>query len=322
MRCRGCGYSLWNVPGRTCPECGRPFRPSEFRFRPNAVEFCCAGCGQQYYGTDPDGLPQPRAFDCVKCGGACELDAMVLRAAPGVDEANVAADEIPWTDRARLGWFKAYRGTVGMALTRPGSVGNALADRAESGVAMRFVLVNGAISFGPSALVVLAIALVIAIVDRSSSQRASSALVMDSATMVGWAGLWIMLLSLGLGLGAAFVAGLAWCVIRVTGGRAPWSRIWCASAYGTAPYVLLAIPLLGPYCLGWMAGTWTLVATGIAMAAATRESAWRVVAAMLAPVVLLAALVAGAVALAMWSGSGPAFPPAPQPAAAPAGDAP
>ena len=84
MRCKGCGYSLWNVPGRTCPECGRGFVPSEFEFQANAVEFCCPGCMQQYYGSDEHGLPVPRAFDCVKCGAACELDSMILRVAPAV----------------------------------------------------------------------------------------------------------------------------------------------------------------------------------------------------------------------------------------------
>ena len=52
MRCKGCGYSLWNVPGRTCPECGRGFAPSEFEFRPNTVEFCCAGCGTELFASD------------------------------------------------------------------------------------------------------------------------------------------------------------------------------------------------------------------------------------------------------------------------------
>lgn len=318
MRCRGCGYSLWNVPGRTCPECGRGFRPSEFRFRPNAVEFCCAGCGQQYYGTDQDGLPQPRAFACVRCQAPCELDSMVLRAAPGVDDADVAADELPWGDRARIGRWKAYRGTVGMALSRPGAVGRALADRSEAGTALRFVLVNGAISVGPTALGVLAIVLGVMIYDRASATSGGGVL-LGTATAAGWAAVWIASLALGLGLGAATLAGIAWCTIRLTGGRAAWSRVWCACAYGTAPYVLLVIPFLGPYCLGWAAGIWTLVATGIVMAAATREAAWRIVAAMLAPVVLSGLLVVAGVWLVTVSVGGVPSPP-PAPIAAP-GDA-
>ena len=34
-----------------CPECGRPFRPSDHEFVPNAVRFCCPECDQDYYGT-------------------------------------------------------------------------------------------------------------------------------------------------------------------------------------------------------------------------------------------------------------------------------
>lgn len=30
MRCKTCNYRLWNLAGRTCPECGTGFRPSGF----------------------------------------------------------------------------------------------------------------------------------------------------------------------------------------------------------------------------------------------------------------------------------------------------
>ena len=30
MYCAGCGYSLFEIRARACPECGRPFDPESF----------------------------------------------------------------------------------------------------------------------------------------------------------------------------------------------------------------------------------------------------------------------------------------------------
>ena len=130
MRCTGCGQSLWNLPGRTCPECGRPFRPSQFEFRPNAVEFCCAQCGQQYYGTDGAGLPEPREFGCVRCGAACELDSMVLRPAPGARADDAEQFCVPW-EREDRGALRRFFSTVGAGIGRPREIGKAVARGAQ-----------------------------------------------------------------------------------------------------------------------------------------------------------------------------------------------
>ena len=141
MRCKGCGYSLWNVPGRTCPECGRGYAPGEFEFRPNAVEFCCAGCGQQYYGTDRSGLPVPREFDCVRCAARCTLDSMVVRLAPGVTDEQAEVFRVPWESRER-GRVRAFLATVRDGMTRPTRIGKAIAGGTAAGLGC------GAISAG------------------------------------------------------------------------------------------------------------------------------------------------------------------------------
>ena len=84
MRCQGCDYPLWNLTARQCPECGRPFRPSEFRFVANSVRFCCPHCGQDYYGTGPVGHLVPVEFDCVRCHRRVHMDQMVLLPTEGV----------------------------------------------------------------------------------------------------------------------------------------------------------------------------------------------------------------------------------------------
>ncbi len=73
MRCKTCGYRLWNLTEQRCPECATPFRPSEFEFVPNSVQFCCPHCGQAYYGTGPQGHLEPASFVCAKCGNAIQM---------------------------------------------------------------------------------------------------------------------------------------------------------------------------------------------------------------------------------------------------------
>lgn len=65
MRCKKCDYRLWNLPSRVCPECGQPFRPSEFEFPVNSVQFRCPHCNQSYYGTGEKGHLVPIEFECV-----------------------------------------------------------------------------------------------------------------------------------------------------------------------------------------------------------------------------------------------------------------
>ncbi len=86
MRCTSCDYALWNLKTRRCPECGRAFRPGDYEFVPNSVQFCCPHCNQAYYGTGPKGHLVPEEFDCVRCSRRIGMDEMALLPAEGVDE--------------------------------------------------------------------------------------------------------------------------------------------------------------------------------------------------------------------------------------------
>src|SRR5574341_95612 len=118
MFCKQCGYRLWNLRSRICPECGTAFRPSEFEFVGNAVQFCCPHCGQDYYGTGASGHLVPIEFDCVKCGRHIHMDEMVVLPTSGVEEEQTKVEHMPWLDPSR-GWVKAWLSTIGMALVRP-----------------------------------------------------------------------------------------------------------------------------------------------------------------------------------------------------------
>ena len=63
MHCQTCGYSLWNLAARECPECGARFLPGDFEFVPGTVQFCCPHCRHARHGTDDSGEPmRPIAY--------------------------------------------------------------------------------------------------------------------------------------------------------------------------------------------------------------------------------------------------------------------
>lgn len=68
---------------------------------------------------------------------------------------------------------------------------------------------------------------------------------------------------------------------------------WTAYAYGTAPFVLMAVPLLGIYCMLSVAPVWSAIVICIIMVNALKSPPWKVVVAVLAPVALVAALTIG-----------------------------
>jgi len=88
MRCRECGYQLWNLPARRCPECNLVFAPSLYRFAPFRVEFLCPHCSTVYYGSGRYGHVEPVQFQCG-CGRRIHMDEMVLRPAEGADTLKI-----------------------------------------------------------------------------------------------------------------------------------------------------------------------------------------------------------------------------------------
>jgi hypothetical protein len=120
MRCKNCDYRLWNLTARTCPECGRPFKPSEFEFVLNSVRFCCPHCDQPYYGTGPNGHLVPSEFDCTSCRRHVHMDEMVLFPTDAVSEEQTEVDYNPWLERKRRGVFRCWFKMIGRAMVGPG----------------------------------------------------------------------------------------------------------------------------------------------------------------------------------------------------------
>ncbi|MHC5112758.1 MAG: hypothetical protein ACYTHJ_23125 [Planctomycetota bacterium] len=117
MQCPNCEYLLFNLTQPVCPECGQGFRVDDFRFKLGTVSFQCPTCDQAYYGNDSHGLPYPRQFNCVRCGEAVHVNNM--RVVPlAADTSEISQDTTPWSQRKKIGFWKAWWKTVGMTMTQ------------------------------------------------------------------------------------------------------------------------------------------------------------------------------------------------------------
>ncbi len=296
MKCKGCGYSLWNVPGRTCPECGRGFVPSEFEFRANAVEFCCPGCMQQYYGSDAHGLVVPRAFECVRCHAPCELDAMILRAAPGVPDDAVELHRVAWVDPLKGGLVRRFFATVRDGMTRPSRIGDALRGDVVTRKATWYAVSVLSVVAIPSVLGYVLITLLAPMWGSGSTRSGGSALRMAVWESIGGA---CAVLASWYILGLVVLAFIAWMTsltLRMCGERVPWKVVWCSFTYALGPIVIVAVPCLGIYCGSIPLSMWWVAAACIILARAASVTAWKVILSVLAPLILLGALVTAMVA--------------------------
>lgn len=155
MHCKSCDYPLWNLapppPGadRLCPECGAPFKPTDYRFTPNSVRFCCPHCKLAYYGTSAEGLLEPANFNCIQCGESCSTDRMILLPGEGVPEHITRGGILPWQDQAQfkspLGKVRAWLTTVSLIAFSPTRAGRLLQEAASLRSAAIFALITSAI---------------------------------------------------------------------------------------------------------------------------------------------------------------------------------
>ncbi|MFI4882092.1 MAG: hypothetical protein ACIAQU_05860 [Phycisphaerales bacterium JB064] len=139
MKCPGCEYELWNLKAGPCPECGRPFKPSEFEFLANAVRFCCPHCDQDYYGTSERGQLEPDAFACIRCGNHVTTDDMILRPADALGGREATRATNPWFEpKRKRRWFA----TIGAGLGMPGRLLEATPAIGGTGPAFGYAAIN------------------------------------------------------------------------------------------------------------------------------------------------------------------------------------
>ncbi len=299
MRCKGCQYPLWKLSARACPECGAPFTPSDFDFRPETVKFCCPHCWQVYYGTDERGLIEPREFECVKCAKRIELDSMVLLPAEGFEaEHATEAEVVPWIERKTVGYWKALWRTMVMGAFTPGRLGDALTrDRTEkTGLfyALRlnflFALVGGWLFI----LVPVGIGLG-AVLTAGGMTRGAFAGIVGLILMLA---LTMIVILTGAILGLLLWAGVTHAMIVLTGpSQGTYRNTLRGLTFTSGANLMQGIPCLGGYfsLVSWI---WWAISGGLCIAKTHRVSKARAISATMAfPGVLF---VAAASLLIFW----------------------
>jgi hypothetical protein len=293
VQCPNCEYALWNLPSRVCPECGRPFKPSEFEFIPNTVQFCCPHCSQPYYGQGKTGHLVPSQFDCVKCGAPIQMDEMVLRP-HGDPDSRTQPEKAPWF-RADRGFFSRWLGTVGWSLGKPGRL-------------MRYAPLHGtasAVGFAAINTVLvplLAVTFLIALILFFAGA-------LGGFSAFGLGGLGAVILGFVIiSVIAAFAqmcllllcAAWAHGVLHVTGDtRAGFPRTLQAICFSTGANIVSIAPCIGTYG-GWI---WWLVSAVLMVREGQRVSAWRAVFAVVPMPVLAVMGLFALMVMPVWSAS-------------------
>jgi hypothetical protein len=251
MRCKTCDYPLWNLPARKCPECGTSFAPSDFHFRPNAVQFCCPHCDQPYYGTGEHGHLVPSEFNCVTCGQRIAMDQCVLRPAEGVKEEQAQIDIMPWLERSRRGWFRGWWKTVGMAMVAPPKLMRAVPVDSGVGEAWMFAFITHVLTLAAGGALPAAIVSLFAFAAGGGN---------DAWMLLGLAASWLIGGTIVIMLGAAVWGLVTHGMLRITGGCAHGlGRTYHAILYSSGANVPWGIPCIGPYCGSYMIWIWWLV---------------------------------------------------------------
>lgn len=276
MFCKRCEYPLWNLRARTCPECGQPFKPGDYEFVPDSVRFCCPHCGQDYYGTGEKGHLVPDEFDCVKCGNHLRMDDMVLLPTAGVAEEQTKVDVVPWLDRASVGFFKGWLGTLGLAMVGPRRLARAVPTESRLASAFWFAMLTACVYLTVGGAILVPLFLGASMVRRAGDAFVILLCVPIAITAV--IALWA--------LAAHFILRLA-----CTTGHG-LSRTFTCVCYSTGACVIVAVPCIGVQFLP-IAWVWMAISLGFMLSATHGVSKLRaMLAAILPPLVMVVALVA------------------------------
>jgi len=252
MKCPGCEYELWNLKAGPCPECGRPFKPSDFDFLANAVKFCCPHCSQTYYGAGTKGELVPSEFDCVSCGQHLTADDMLLLPADALGKRDAVRFPNPWLDphaRGMSRWFS----TVSASLGQPAKMMEATPAFGSTGRSLTFAMANIVVA-GLFGLVCAGVTLFMPGGGGSAAYFIGASLVVPAIYLFVWSAATHGMLKL---LRANTPDGMA--------------RTVQAISFGSGGWIMAIIPCFGPL-VGFPA--WVACAT-IAVRAAHQVAGWR-----------------------------------------------
>lgn len=263
MRCRTCGYSLWNLPRPQCPECGTGFDLRTYRFVPGTVGFACPHCGHLHGGAGEHHIPSSEdQVLCLNCGRA--INVVEMRVVPLTDDLSKAdassADLIPWEERKTLGFWPSLWRTIKLSMLDPKRLGESLHDgtRFVDGYFFAFwcnfvgALVNAFIFI----LFYLGM-MIFALATQPSSTSGGSAgpvvvFGINIATQIFGLALTLVTPLLYVGI----TGGTAHLFLRYFGpNKAGFHRTAMSVLYGQGPMAIGVIPFVGAY----VGMVWTLV---------------------------------------------------------------
>lgn len=255
MKCPHCDYLLFNLSRPVCPECGRSFDVSRYRFEAGAVSFNCPHCDQDYYGNDAQGLPSPRSFVCVKCDKTVSLGEM--RVVPvHADAMGVRIDASPWDERAHNGLARSWWWSLTMTMFRGGEF-----FRKHHGTSIKeswlYAMISLYVGFIPycmyQALLFWGMMSVVASRTPPGSVSGAPPMMMFAAIWIGMALVGPLVLPL---LGSAIVAAYIHPVVMVVADkRKTFGYTYRTVMYSLGPVALYAVPFCGTYA----AYVWTAV---------------------------------------------------------------
>lgn len=298
MRCRSCNYPLWNLSARNCPECGDPFYPSEYQFKPNSVEFRCPHCAQTYYGTSPEGHLVPRTFACVQCNTMIGMDSMVLVAAPGVDPENVIPEHMPWIRRAHTGRRKAWWKTSILGMINPVLLARVTPENAGLGAAWKFTIVNVSLVLVLPYLLLAGVIVLFGLITALGGGGAPGGGLAFLLMLLGTYALFFLALIIIQLIFVAIWIPVTHAFLRITGSvQHPMRATSLSILYTSGANLPNIIP-----CVNYISWLWWPITAGIMLKDMQGVSAWRsVIATLLAPALAVGAFVIAYAAFFAWA---------------------
>lgn len=278
MDCPGCNYALWNLTNRQCPECGRPWKPSEFDFTLNSVQFKCPHCAQSYYGTGEKGHLIPSSFECVSCHRPIAMDECVLEPTEGVSEDRTKVAEQPWHNRAKIGRFRAFFRTILQSCFAPHELMGRTPPSDPPSEAVLFGVLANAI-YGALGLAVCGAM----VWGGGGASVGTIAAVLGGFVAIGvFVGLWVVAAHF-IAIGGSQFTESAYTEADSTAEAEPLriGRAVQAIAYSSAAMALAAVPCLGMW-LAPISVLWWAVCAGVMISVGYRTTTPRAVLAGLA----------------------------------------
>ncbi len=283
MQCQSCGYALFGLPEPRCPECNTPFDVLAYTFEPGTVQFGCPHCGQRYEGNDPRGLPDPTAFECVKCHQAVDASAMcVLPVVDGARGVHGPALRLPWEGRQEDGLIRPWLATCRLGMFSPMRYYRHLRDVDDLGKAIGFAALSAAVAGALGTLITAAISF--AFEGLGTGPDGTPPPGKLAALQLGLQSLNI-LLSVPVELIVLFIfAGIVHLgVMMFARQRRGYACTVVALAYAMCPAMVGLIPFVG----GYVYLPWRLIVGVAGVAVLHRTSTVRAVAACVVPVAIL-----------------------------------